>query len=190
MSAATNARTLEAAPERDRAEARLRATVTPHLDALWLFVRRLGVAEGDVDDVLQEAILVLAKRLSDVAPGAEKSFLFSTAYKMSSDARRRQKKHPSGDDGLDERAGSSPDVGATLDQRRALEELDAVLEDMPLDLRAVFVLHELEERTMAEIASLLGIAPGTVASRLRRAREVFAERFAHYRNDTDRENER
>lgn len=169
---------------RTTAEARLRAAVTPHLDAVWLFVRRLGVPEGDVDDLVQEAIMVVAKRLSDITPGAEKSFLFSTAYKMSADARKRQKrKNEIGADHLDERLDSSPDVTAALDQRRALEALDRVLEDMPLDLRAVFVLHELEERTMAEIAVVLEIASGTVASRLRRAREIFTKSFAHYRND-------
>jgi len=36
-----------------------------------------------------------------------------------------------------------------------------------------FVLFELEEMTMASIAEVLGLAPGTVASRLRRARATF-----------------
>jgi RNA polymerase sigma-70 factor (ECF subfamily) len=54
--------------------------------------------------------------------------------------------------------------------------LDRVLADMDLDLRAVFVLYEIEEVTMAEIATVLQIPPGTVASRLRRAREDFLAR--------------
>ena len=37
----------------------------------------------------------------------------------------------------------------------------------------MFILFELEEMTMAEVAALLSLAPGTVASRLRRAREEF-----------------
>ena len=60
-----------------------------------------------------------------------------------------------------------------MDQRRARALLDQVLGDMPMDLRAVFVLFELEEMTMMEIATLSDIPPGTVASRLRRARHVF-----------------
>jgi len=44
---------------------------------------------------------------------------------------------------------------------------------MDLDLRTVFVLYELEEMTMAEIATTLELPPGTVASRLRRGREAF-----------------
>ena len=44
---------------------------------------------------------------------------------------------------------------------------------MPLELRAVSVLDQLEQHTMSEIAALLVLAPGTVASRLRRARAHF-----------------
>jgi len=44
---------------------------------------------------------------------------------------------------------------------------------MTLELRAVFVLFELEEMSTPEIADLLEIPTGTVASRLRRAREEF-----------------
>jgi RNA polymerase sigma-70 factor (ECF subfamily) len=44
-----------------------------------------------------------------------------------------------------------------------------------MDLRAVFVLFELEEMTMMEIATISDLPPGTVASRLRRARQAFQE---------------
>ena len=44
---------------------------------------------------------------------------------------------------------------------------------MPEDFRNVFVLFELECMTMTEIAHVLSIPAGTVASRLRRARELF-----------------
>jgi RNA polymerase sigma-70 factor (ECF subfamily) len=53
-----------------------------------------------------------------------------------------------------------------------------ILDELSLDLRAVFVLHELEEQTIADIATILGIPPGTAASRLRRARTLFYERVA------------
>jgi RNA polymerase sigma-70 factor (ECF subfamily) len=47
-----------------------------------------------------------------------------------------------------------------------------------MDLRAVFTLYELEELKMNEIAELLGVPAGTVASRLRRAREHFEAQVA------------
>ena len=45
----------------------------------------------------------------------------------------------------------------------------------PDDLRAVFVLCELEGLTMSDAATLLGAPPGTIASRLRRSRVSFRE---------------
>jgi RNA polymerase sigma-70 factor (ECF subfamily) len=55
--------------------------------------------------------------------------------------------------------------------RRAV--LRAVIDAIPTDLRVVFVLFELEELTLAQIAAMVGIPIGTAASRLRRARESF-----------------
>ena len=63
-----------------------------------------------------------------------------------------------------------------LDQKRARELLDEVLGQMTLELRTVFVLYELEELSMTEIAATLRIPQGTVASRLRRARADFRDR--------------
>jgi len=53
-----------------------------------------------------------------------------------------------------------------------------VLDAMPFDLRAAFVLFELDELTIPEIATLLHIPEGTASSRLRRAREDFRARVA------------
>ena len=61
------------------------------------------------------------------------------------------------------------------DRWRARVMLDRALEAMPMDLRKVFVLFDLEELTTTEVASVLHVPRGTVASRLRRAREVFRE---------------
>jgi RNA polymerase sigma-70 factor (ECF subfamily) len=65
----------------------------------------------------------------------------------------------------------SPEELAGLKQARAL--LDRILAEMSDDIRAVFVCFELEGLETKEIALLLDLAEGTVASRLRRARKVF-----------------
>ena len=69
-------------------------------------------------------------------------------------------------------------IGRTL---RAFDVLDALLDGLDEDLRQVFVLYEIEDMTMAAIAELLKVPPGTVASRLRRAREQFQERASRFR---------
>jgi RNA polymerase sigma-70 factor, ECF subfamily len=159
-------------------EARLRGVVDAHFDKLWRFLRRLGVPESDVDDAIQEVILVLARKLSRVTVGSERSFLLSTAFRVASDARRRVKRRREVDDAsLAELCSSQPDPEQTAEQRRLALLFAQVLEQLSLELRAVFVLYELEDFTMAEIATTLDLPPGTVASRLRRGREAF-ERLA------------
>jgi RNA polymerase sigma-70 factor (ECF subfamily) len=157
-------------------EVRLRQMVDVHFDGLWRFVRRLGVPEVDVDDAIQEVIEITAGRLADIAPERERSFMFGTAFRVGSERRRRvtSRREVSEEALLDsEDPSASPD--ALLDQARARALLEEILRSMPTDLRAVFTLYEIEEMTMAEIAELLSLPPGTVASRLRRAREKFEQ---------------
>ncbi len=174
-------RFIAAAPAESRAayEKRWRAIVQEHADFVWRALRRLGVLEADLADAAQQVFLVLARKLSHVQAGAERRFLFQTAFRVASDSRRTRRRQREVPDDLlllhtDERPGPEHDLEARL--RRA--QLDRILDLMPMELRAVFVLSELEEMTMAEIAALTGMRPGTVASRLRRARAAFSGHVA------------
>jgi RNA polymerase sigma-70 factor (ECF subfamily) len=159
-------------------EARLRRIVSAHFDALWRFLRRLGIPESDVDDAVQEVILVLARKLDQVRDGSERSFVLSTAFRVASGLRRQVKRRREVHDGaIFEQASPELDPEAAAEQRRLATLLAQVLDELSIELRAVFVLYELEDFTMAEIASALDLPPGTVASRLRRGREAF-ERLA------------
>lgn len=153
---------------------RLRALFDRELPFVWRSLRRLGVPPAATDDAAQEVFLVASRRLADIEAGRERSFLFATALRIAANARRtyarRDARH---DDTLDRVIDPTPGPEALADRARARAVLDRVLAVLELDLRAVFVLHELEEMSMAEIAETLEIPPGTVASRLRRAREAF-----------------
>jgi RNA polymerase sigma-70 factor (ECF subfamily) len=166
-----------------RDDARLRGLFDAHYDFVWRSLRRLGVSSEAVDDAAQEVFLVLSRKLDDVPVGKEKAFLFGTALRVASDARRaRVRRRVVADEPTVEGA---PDLAHAqdeeLDRARARALIERVLDEMDLDLRAVFVLYELEEMTMAEIAACLDLAPGTVASRLRRAREDWQARVARLR---------
>ena len=159
-------------------EARLRRIVSAHFDVLWRFLRRLGIPEGDVDDAVHEVILVLARKLDQVQSQSERSFVLSTAFRVASDMRRQIKRRREVPEvALFERESPELDPEALAEQRRLARLLAQVLEQLSLELRDVFVLYELEDFTMAEIAAALEVPPGTVASRLRRGREAF-ERLA------------
>jgi RNA polymerase sigma-70 factor (ECF subfamily) len=157
------------------AEERIRSIVAEHYAFLWRSLRRLGVREADVEDAAQRCLLVVAARIDDIVVGKEKTFLFGVVLRVAKSARRSDEAEARVLDGdaVDELPALGPDAAAQLDDRRALAILDAILGSLPLDLRTVFVLYELEELTMAEIAQVTGLAAGTVASRLRRARRAF-----------------
>jgi RNA polymerase sigma-70 factor, ECF subfamily len=155
-------------------EARLTRLVSDYFDVLWRFLRRLGVPDGEVDDAVQEVVLVLARKLEGVRSGSERAFVLSVAFRVASGLRRsRRRRREVSDEELVNLETSDVDPGEQLERRRLAALLDRALGELPFELRAVFVLYELEQMTMAEIASALGLPAGTVASRLRRAREKF-----------------
>jgi RNA polymerase sigma-70 factor (ECF subfamily) len=166
--------------------ARVRDAVDQHYDFLWRSLRRLGVAEPHVDDAAQHVLIVFAQRLADIEPASERGFLFGTALKVAADYRKGRKRCLEVYDSsiLDEHESPDVPLESRIDQRRARAMLDSLLTELPDDLRSVFILFEFEDLTMVEISELLHIPQGTVASRLRRARdaiEAAAARLARCR---------
>ena len=97
-----------------------------------------------------------------------------TAFRVYSEHRRaRARRREVASEPLAEPVDPSLTPDQVADRARARALLDEVLDKMDLKLRQVFVLFELEEMTTTQIAELLELPTGTVASRLRRARESF-----------------
>jgi RNA polymerase sigma-70 factor, ECF subfamily len=164
------------AVDRPLGEARFARLFEAYYDFVWRSLRRLGVRPDGVDDAAQEVFVVASRRLDEIEPLKERSFLFGTAMRVASEARRAAKRRP---EDLEAAFAELIDPGPSLDElaerRRARALLDWVLATMPLEQRAVFTLFELEGLTMAEVAEDLGLAMGTVASRLRRGRELYEQ---------------
>lgn len=155
---------------------RLASLFESHAAFVARALRRLGVPDRDVDDGLQEVFIIAQSKLDAIEAGKEKSFLFGIARRRASTLRRSLNRASRRNElSLREIEMSEPppDSSEWTEQRHARALLDEVLDALPLDLRTVLVLHELEEMESAEIAEMLGIPTGTVASRLRRAREKF-----------------
>jgi RNA polymerase sigma-70 factor (ECF subfamily) len=154
----------------------LRALFDAHYASVWRLLRRLGVHPAHLDDAAQEVFWVAARRLHDIQPGREHAFLYGVSLRVASNAVRRQNAAAP----LVEFENTSripdgaPSPEEQLEQRQARELLDWALDRMPLELRTVFVLFELEGLEVRDIAELEEIPVGTASSRLRRAREEFS----------------
>ena len=163
---------------RDR-DSRLRGMVDRYLDFVARVLRNAGTPDAEIDDEVQRTFITAARRLDDVRPGAEKGFLFKIALNLAAHARRTlARRREVLAEEAPERNETFPTPEQLTDQKRMRQLLDGVLDRMDESLRVVFVLYEFEEMNMSEIADVLEIPRGTVASRLRRARSEFRERVA------------
>jgi RNA polymerase sigma-70 factor (ECF subfamily) len=142
---------------------------------VWTTLRRLGVAERDVEDVAHETFLRVAAHLHEYEPSRPlRAWLFVFTLRMARDYRRlaRHRHETIGaQDDAPEEGRALPDelVAAREGHALVLRALDA----LDWDKRVVFVACELEEREVAEVAATLGIPRNTAASRLRLARGEF-----------------
>ncbi|NQX04247.1 sigma-70 family RNA polymerase sigma factor [Rathayibacter sp. VKM Ac-2856] len=147
----------------DQAEM-LRALHDEHSAALWRFVLRLTGDRQLAEDVVQEALLRAWKHPEILAQGeaAARSWLYTVARNIVIDDRRSARHNREfGTDEVPERAH-----GDRTDQVLDAWLLSEALSTLSHDHRAVIVHAYYGGRTVGEIAELLGIAPGTVKSRM------------------------
>jgi len=172
-------------PAAQGSAARLDQLLRSEFRIVWRAVRRFGVLEASADDAAQEVFIIAARRFEEIEIGHERRFLFGIAVRVASNFRRARAKRPedADDDSLVGAASPVPDPAELLEQKRMRELLDWVLDTMAPDLRTAFVLFELEGFSAPEIGELLEIPTGTVASRLRRAREIFRDTVARLKAD-------
>jgi RNA polymerase sigma-70 factor (ECF subfamily) len=149
--------------------ARLHAMFDAHHNLVWRTLRRYGLDPEAAADVAQQAYLVAVQRIADIWPGTERAFLMGTALRLARTAGRSAARLQL-DDRLETQLKHSghPEAHATT-----IQLLDRVLSQLDPTLVEVFVLFDVEGFSAPELAEALAIPVGTVASRVRRAREEF-----------------
>jgi RNA polymerase sigma-70 factor (ECF subfamily) len=135
-------------------------------------LRRLGVRPDDLEDDAHEVFLVLNRKWPDYdASRPLRPYLFGIAFRVVAARKRRQKRETL--EVLEETADDSVHPDEALEAARTRELVLAALARVPLARRAVFVMHDIEEVHMREIAKVLSIPLFTGYSRLRKARREF-----------------
>ncbi|MDF2695305.1 MAG: polymerase sigma factor RpoE [Labilithrix sp.] len=152
--------------------------ILQHHEFVWRSLRRLGVPDADLEDAVQEVFLETTKRLATIT--SPRGFLFRACMYTASHARRsiRRRREVHDDELLRRQVDPQVTPEQAITQSEARRSLQLVLEKIPEEPRAVFILFELERLNTAQIAELLELPIGTVASRLRRARELFLQAAA------------
>jgi len=148
---------------------RLERMFQAHHALVWRTLRRRGLDADAAADAAQQTFLVAAERLRDINSDSERAFLVGTALRVAFSWGRKTVRWQLDED-MDRHVGAARNV---LDEQTAIQLCDLALSKVDPELAEIFVLFELEDLTSPEIAALLEIPLGTVASRLRRAREQF-----------------
>lgn len=161
-----------------------------HAPFVWRVLRRMGVPESDVEDACQEVFLVVHRKLPGFeARSAVRTWIYGIAIRVAKDTRRNRNNQ------REELVDSVPEQTAPDDPHdalgiaRARATLDRILDTLDDDKRAAFVLYELEELPMTEVACALGCPLQTAYSRLHAARDRVAkavDRAQEHRTDGGR----
>ena len=153
-----------------------------HLHYVWTTLRRLGVVSADLEDVAHEVFVTVHRRRADFdAMRPIKPWIFGISLRAASRYRRttsRRREVMGGE--LIETTDLSRRADGEVEKRDAQRVVFAALDRLSEPQRAVFVLHELEGKSVPEIAVELDLPLNTVYSRLRLARDRFSTTVARF----------
>ena len=160
--------------------------VLPHLDAAYNLARWLVRDPHDAEDIVQEAYLRAFKLFRGYQGGGARAWVLKIVRNASYSFLEKirpgdlvekfdEEIHTAGTDQLDAEAVLLQSAGSRM-LREALDEL-------PVNLREVLVLRELEGMSYKEIAEVMDVPIGTVMSGLARGRDQLRERLLRTREE-------
>jgi RNA polymerase sigma-70 factor (ECF subfamily) len=162
------------------------AQALAHADALHNLALHLAATAADAEDLVQETYVHAFGAAGRFAPGSNlKAWLFRILRNAFLSRLRRERRAPAVVEGVETAEVPAPEAWLRddfeLDAMRGLvsEEIEAALRALSEEARTA-VLLDLEGFTEAEMAEVLECAPGTVKSRLSRARAALRARLADY----------
>jgi len=163
---------------------RFQQLLLPHLDAAYNLAYWLARNEQDAQDVVQEAFLRAWRFFGSFHGGDERAWLLAIVRNTCFTwlQKNRPGAQASFDEELHDSLDETPEPVEAMVRQDDREALKNAIEELPMELREVVVLRELQGLSYKEIAKVAAVPLGTVMSRLSRARgrleECLKARFA------------
>ena len=152
---------------------------------VWRALWRLGVPDRDLEDVAHDVFVIVHRKLADYDPARPlRPWLFGICFRVALDRRRKAStsRELLGTAGDDAGAAAVDDVTvdaiAVVARKQTAALVHAALATLPLEQRAVLVLHDLEGVAVADCVGVLDAPLNTLYSRLRLGRVAFARAIA------------
>jgi RNA polymerase sigma-70 factor, ECF subfamily len=148
------------------------ALVVQHGRFVWRVLRHHGMPEGQIEDLCQEVFVVVFRKFASFEQRSEvRTWIYGICRNVASDARRRTRRKP------ELLTDTPPDTAAPEQQTERLARCDArahlrgAVAALTETTRMVFVLYEIENLPMTEVAKSVGCSLSTAYSRLYAARK-------------------
>ncbi len=156
-----------------------------HWTYVWKCVRKMGIPDARIEDVVQDVFVVAGRQLRGFeGRSSVRTWLYGIAFRVAQQDHRKQAKEQR----PVEAAPSGPvRPDAYAERAEAAKLLHELLAELPESQRVVFVMVELEGQLAADVAQETGIGINTVYSRLRRAREHLERATERLRLRSQRE---
>jgi RNA polymerase sigma-70 factor, ECF subfamily len=154
-----------------------------HAAFVWRVLARHGVADGQLEDVSQDVFLTLHRILpSFEGRSSLRTFIYGICRRVASNHRQLAvHRRELVTDVLPEPPEQQASAFEALADKQSLELVYALVARLPAEQREVFMLYEVDELTMREIAETQGCSQNTLFSRLYAARKTLAAELARLR---------
>ena len=159
----------------------LREVYREHFSRVWRSLRRLGVAEAQLEDAVQDVFIVVYRRWSDFERRSSlKTWIYGIAVRVAKDYRRSQDRHKRRVQGLAELGSFEPvpRPDEAAERAEALRVIHAALATLRDEQREVLVLVELEQLSVREASAALGLHVRACQRRLRAAQQALEAALA------------
>ena len=151
------------------------ALVRRHQAQIYRIALRILGNPQEAQDVTQDVLIQLWGSLAGfLGSAAFTTWLYRMVVNRSLSHRKRL--HPAAALLEDDRTTDAGPAEQAIAHQRA-DAAGRAIATLPADQRAVFVLHQLEGFSYAEVAAILGISESTVRGRLARGRRILADRL-------------
>lgn len=169
----------------------LRDTYLAYAPLVWRTLRRLGVADAQLDDGVQDVFMIVHRRWGKFEGRSSiKTWIVGIALRVAKDYRRAEVRRVHRIDRLATWLTCEADAAVSpsdaTEQRQANDLLHYLLATLPDDLRDMLVLVELEELPVREASEAIGIRLRTGQRRLRAAVEAMSAAVAQYLEENRR----
>ena len=155
--------------------------IDKYKETVFLCCRRLGLREDEIEDAASDTFLAAYKALTRYAGQSDLStWLWSIAYRKAVNHLRKNRRQWQLEEQLDEQVADErqPEMAAQLQGEETEKVVWEAVGRLPRLWAMAVILHYREEKSVADIAKIMGAGENTVKTYLFRARARLKETLA------------